>query len=150
MKSNLNKMFLEINGVPILYWTLLRLNKCRLVGRIILVSREQEIQKVKEMINKFGRLLKLKKIIEGGMERSDSVRNGLKYILENPESSIIMTHDGARPFFTNAMILRLKEATVSTGASIPVLGINETTRREIAKDMAEVIDRNSLFITQTP
>ncbi len=150
MKSDLNKIFLNIRRIPILYRTLYRLNGCLSVNRIIVVLQEDEKVAFHEMLDRFGPISKVVKVVEGGKERADSVRNGLRYIDDNPDSDVVMTHDGARPFFSEGLIRRLAERAVESGISIPVLRLNETIRQKSSTGSTEVIDRDSLYITQTP
>lgn len=78
------------------------------------------------------------------------MRNGLRYLLDHPGSEIVLSHDGARPFVSDALIRRLIENTRVEGAAIPVLKITETVRLKQDNRPARLIDRDSLFITQTP
>ncbi len=150
MNAGVNKMFLKLHGIPVLYQTLFRLNQCAVVKRIILVSREDEIGAMRTMICEYGALDKVVDIIAGGVERADSVRCGLEYINNHPISDVVMIHDGARPFFTEELIKRLKNGAMKSDAAIPVLRLHETIRQKTGEKRAKVIDRNTLFASQTP
>ncbi len=150
MKENVNKMFIEIRGIPVLYRTLNRLNTISAVNRIVVVLRKDEESEFERMMETHGRIPKLVEPVIGGQERSDSVRNGLKFIVGMPESQVIMTHDGARPFFTENLIISLAGNLGERRGSIPVLKLNDTIRQKRGNEPARVVDRESLFITQTP
>ena len=102
MKSDKAKQFMEINGRPLIYYAL-KVFEASIVDEIILVTRQQDINIMREDIVKKYSFTKVRRVVAGGKERYDSVENGLKAC--DKRSNIIMIHDGARPFVTNAMIL---------------------------------------------
>ncbi len=150
MQSSKNKMYRKIKGVPLLYRTLCRLESLSIVQRIVVVIGEDEDSEFDEMLNIYGSLQKIEGIVIGGSERYESVRKGLKYVHQNALSDIVMTHDGARPFITEAMIDRLVENSQKRTITIPVLNVNETVRRQHKDGTTRIIDRDQLFLTQTP
>ncbi|MBU2645680.1 2-C-methyl-D-erythritol 4-phosphate cytidylyltransferase [bacterium] len=150
MNSDINKMFKKIKGVPVLYRTLYRLNRVSCIARIIVVIREEEQADYLDMIRVYGELEKVKEIVNGGRERNDSVNSGLGFIQQNPGSEIIMTHDGARPFVTERLVERLVERVDADTIVIPVIKVNETVRKKNQDGSTCTIDRDTLFITQTP
>jgi len=150
MMADTNKMFLSIKNVPILYRTLFRLNQHARIGQIFVVCREEEKRIIKEMVKKHGPIEKLSQYISGGKERCDSVRNGLMAVLQNAEGKLVMTHDGARPFFSMGLIDRLIDSIKDEKISIPVIGISETLRRMRKNGRTEVVDRQSTYLVQTP
>jgi 2-C-methyl-D-erythritol 4-phosphate cytidylyltransferase len=150
MRLGTNKMFQKIKSIPILYRTLFRLNELSIIRRIVVVIQEGERSEFDAMIQNYGVLHKIEAVINGGTKRHDSVRKGLSYIHQNPLSEIVMTHDGARPFFTVQMIKRLAEKSRDKSIVIPVLGVNETVRQKDSHGVTQIIDRDRLFLTQTP
>ncbi|MFH2129052.1 MAG: 2-C-methyl-D-erythritol 4-phosphate cytidylyltransferase, partial [bacterium] len=79
-----------------------------------------------------------------------SVRSGLGFVQQNPGSEIIMTHDGARPFITEQLVERLAERVDTGTIVIPVINVNENVRKKNRDGSTCTIDRDTLFITQTP
>jgi len=150
MQCNGNKMFLPLKGVPIIYRTIRRLATIQAVNRLILVIRKEEQQEFEEIFRKFGKIEKKWIFIEGGDERHVSVRNGLRYVLENRESETVMTHDGARPFLMEEMLDRMIDNMKRGAIVVPVQKIAETVRLTDENGKTGVIDRNRLFATQTP
>ncbi len=145
-----NKMFQRIKGVPILYRTLHRLNGISSVQNIIVVIQKHEHSEYDAMIQKYGELEKISAIVKGGEERCESVRKGLRYLLDNPDSKIVMTHDGARPFVNESLIQRLAENVQDMKITIPVRKVNETVRQLNDDKSTHMIDRDRLYLTQTP
>ncbi len=84
-------------------------------------------------------------LIEGGMERSDSVRAGLSAI----EADIVMVHDAARPFCRHDVIDRLLAALDNSEGAVPVLPVADTLARADAK-LGDLVDRGGLVRVQTP
>ena len=128
MKSDKAKQFIEVDGKPLIYYAL-RTFEASVVDEIILVTRQQDIPFMREEIVKKFSFNKVRRIVAGGKERYDSVENGIKAC--DKRNQIIMIHDGARPFVTNAMILS------SISADAEGFGIDTP-------------DRSSLYMIQTP
>lgn len=88
--------------------------------------------------------------VHGGSSRSASVRNGLAYVPMS--ATIILVHDGARPFADAAVFERVIQA-VRAGAdgAIPGVLVTDTIKR-VAHDgtIVETVDRRPLRAVQTP
>ena len=77
MKSDKAKQFMELEGKPLIYYAL-KVFEASIVDEIILVTRQQDINTMREdVVKKYG-FTKVKRIVAGGKERYDSVENGLK------------------------------------------------------------------------
>jgi 2-C-methyl-D-erythritol 4-phosphate cytidylyltransferase len=88
-------------------------------------------------------------VVSGGRERHDSVRAALAVLPE--ECTIVLVHDGARPFPAAAMIDAGIAAARQGRSSIPALPIGDTIKR--ADDFGRVlstVDRRGLWSAQTP
>ncbi len=79
----------------------------------------------------------MKAVIAGGRERYDSVYAGL---CACEDSDYVFIHDGARPFLTEDMIRRGKEAVLASGAC--VIGMP-------SKDTIKIADENGM-VASTP
>jgi 2-C-methyl-D-erythritol 4-phosphate cytidylyltransferase / 2-C-methyl-D-erythritol 2,4-cyclodiphosphate synthase len=87
----------------------------------------------------------------GGPTRCATVRNGLLAIGAQPEQSIVLIHDAARPFVSAAVIDRAIQKAHEHGSCIPVLPVTDTVKRISADRMiVETLDRSSLRTVQTP
>jgi 2-C-methyl-D-erythritol 4-phosphate cytidylyltransferase / 2-C-methyl-D-erythritol 2,4-cyclodiphosphate synthase len=84
-------------------------------------------------------------IIEGGIERQDSVRNGLSIV----DSDVVLIHDAARPIVPRAVISRLLEAMSDHEAAVPVLPVVDTLARS-GECLGVVVPRDGLVRVQTP
>lgn len=86
--------------------------------------------------------------IMGGVERQDSVRAGLEAVAPTG-ASIVLIHDGARPFLSPAVIDRLIAALNEAQGAIPVLPVVDTLARACS-NLGEVVNRKGLVRVQTP
>jgi 2-C-methyl-D-erythritol 4-phosphate cytidylyltransferase / 2-C-methyl-D-erythritol 2,4-cyclodiphosphate synthase len=86
----------------------------------------------------------------GGATRQASVRAGLE-ALASEKPDIVLIHDAARPFVTQALISRAIDAVGRTGAAIPAVPVTDTIKLTGANgDVEATPDRARLRIAQTP
>ena len=89
------------------------------------------------------------KIVAGGDERQDSVRNGLTAI--DDKCDIVLVHDGVRPFVTGKMISEVVAAAKNDqAASIGVKAKDTIKETEDNGHCRENMPRQNLWLTQTP
>jgi len=86
----------------------------------------------------------------GGATRQASVRAGLE-ALEPHKPGIVLVHDAARPFATQALVARAIAAAQATGAAVPGLPVTDTVKSVDARGFVEAtLDRGKLRTIQTP
>lgn len=116
-----------------------------LAAASVLVVREDQIQRATHEI---GTLMPELRIVAGGRERQDSVRNGLESL---PESDIVAVHDAARPLVTADLLFRGIALLQGYDGAIPVVPMHDTLRRVAPGGIAgETVARSSLRAVQTP
>lgn len=149
MGTKISKQFLKLEGKEILAHTLDVFETTEMVDEIIIVTGQEDICYIQEeIVEKYG-YQKVKKVVAGGKERQDSVKNGM-LALSSP-ITIVLVHDGVRPFIRKADI----EATIlqaeQTGACILGVRAKDTIKR-CRKDQVveETPNRNFLWYIQTP
>lgn len=89
------------------------------------------------------------KIVPGGADRAASVRSGLSAL--PPECSVVLVHDGARPFPPRTAIDGGIQAARAGHAALPALPVSDTLKR--ADDFGRVlgtVPREGLWRAQTP
>ena len=89
--------------------------------------------------------LQVADLIEGGAERSDSVRNGLEAVGEGS----VLVHDAARPFCPPGVVDRLLDALQNHDGAVPVLPVADTVAKGDSV-LEEQVDRRNLLRVQTP
>lgn len=89
------------------------------------------------------------KVILGGIERRDSVRNALSKV--DPTCDLVAIHDAARPCFTVQLFDQVIAAAEEHKAAIPACGIHGTVKKVDAnRRIIQTVSREALWIAQTP
>ncbi len=88
------------------------------------------------------------KIVVGGAERWQSVKNGVNALTSDAE--YVLVHDVARPFISKEIILDVCETLINKGSCLVAKPAVDTIK--IAKDgrVETTIDRNTVWMAQTP
>lgn len=148
MKSNINKQFLNLKGKPILFYTLSAFENNKSIHEIILVSSKEEIDYIKSNIIDKYNIKKVKKIVEGGSTRQQSVLNGL---LSANGSEIVLIHDGARPFVDDNIIDNgIKYAKLHNACACGVVP-KDTIKMKAEDGFSKcTLERDTLLSVQTP
>ena len=142
MKSDIPKQFLLLNKIPILMHTL---SAFSFLDQIILILPENLFDYWKDLCKKYNFKQK-HTLAKGGLNRFDSVKNGLKKIKTD---SIVMIHDGVRPFISKNQINQLIKKTEKGIGVIPIIPVKNSIRK-VTKSNSIHIDRSNLFEVQTP
>ena len=145
-RMGFDKLFALVSGQPVIAHTIAAFENTKCVDEIILVGRADSLAELRKLI---GKPSKVKQIVEGGAERSDSVRAGLEQV--DSKSDFVAVHDAARPMITPEKITRVFEAARTNGAATLAEPINDTLKRADG-DLAvkESVDRRGIFGMQTP
>ena len=148
MKSDTAKQFMEVDGKPLLYYSL-KVFDASVVDEIILVTRGSDIDYVRtEIVERYG-FQKVRRIVAGGKERFNSVSKGLKAC--DKRNKIIMIHDAARPFVTNRMILDSISGARRYKACTVAVPVKDTIKVVDADGFGvETPDGSTLYHIQTP
>ena len=147
MGTKIQKQYLEIDGKPILYYSLQAFEQSELIDEIVLVVGDGQIDYCqKQMVSKYG-FKKVKAIVEGGKERYHSVANGLREV----EEGYVFIHDGARPFVTEEILQRAYDEVIKHRACVVGMPVKDTIKIADENGFAKVTpDRNLLWQVQTP
>jgi 2-C-methyl-D-erythritol 4-phosphate cytidylyltransferase len=141
------KQFRWIAGKPMLLHSIQRFQDRSDVAMVVCVLPKQYVGDPPPWIfqSDTDRLL----LSIGGKERQDSVRNGMEDI--PAECEIIVVHDAARPFFTDATADAVIAAAREGKCAVPVLPVVDTIKRVNEKGaIVETVDRSRLRRVQTP
>lgn len=147
MKSNIPKQFIELNGKPVLYYSL-KAFEDSFIDEIILVTGEGQKEYCRtEIVDKYG-ITKVSGIICGGKERFDSVYRGLCTL---QECDYVYIHDGARPFVDARILQRAKQCVEKNNACAAGMPVKDTIK--IVDDDEYVVEtplRKYVWQIQTP
>jgi 2-C-methyl-D-erythritol 4-phosphate cytidylyltransferase len=154
MGAETPKQFLELDGVPIVLFTLRRLAACEAITDFFIATRPDDVASLEERIarEKLGRPVK---VLRGGGTRQESVANALAAVPQDAE--IILVHDAVRPFVTREQVERVIEQARERGAAIlgiPAMDtVKEVKRASLPEDVARItgtIPRELVVLAQTP
>jgi 2-C-methyl-D-erythritol 4-phosphate cytidylyltransferase len=149
MGQDINKQYIKIENKEILARTLEVFQAVDLIDEIILVVPEGDINFCKKNVVDKYNINKVMRIVTGGAERQNSVYNGLLNC--SPDTSIVLIHDGARPFVTKDIIEKSIESAKEFGACAAAVPVKDTIK--VANGEGFIIDtpnRSALFAVQTP
>lgn len=146
MKADKNKLLLELVGKPVFIHTLEVFQKDPACQSIWLAVKKEEQPIMESYVREFG-LTKVAGYAIGGRERQDSVRACLEAI---PPCELVLVHDAARPFIERRVITQLAETAEAHGAAIAGVRVKDTIKKAHSGIVAETVDREALWIIQTP
>jgi 2-C-methyl-D-erythritol 4-phosphate cytidylyltransferase len=152
MNTGINKQYIDICGVPVLARTIGVFHECKYVDEIIVVVDKDDIVYCKKNIIDLYKFTKVTQIVSGGDSRQKSVLNGLNSA--NPDTEIVLIHDGARPFVKQEVIIESIVSASDFGAACVAVPVKDTIKRSKVRDaqhfIAETIPRDTLWLIQTP
>lgn len=148
------KQFLELDGMPLIIFTLRRLAACRAITDFFISTRAEDVVFLEDMVAKAG-LGRPARVVHGGDTRQQSVSNALAQV--DPATEVVLVHDAVRPFVTPEQIDRVIAEARSRGAAIlgiPAIDtVKEVKRASLPEDVALItstIPRERVVLAQTP
>lgn len=149
MQASGNKVYLPIDGVPVLAHTLKVFDKCELINEIVVVVPRNEIDYCSTKVLKPLVLSKPVTIMAGGKERQDSVLCGLNETAANCD--FVVVHDGARPLLTLGLLESVIRESFAWGGAIAAVPVKDTIKLADNNGfVASTPDRDRLWSVQTP
>ncbi len=150
MGGKARKQYLDLDGIPILARTIMAFNACSEIDQIHIVIPESDIRFCKQNILSCIRMQKPVMMVAGGKERQHSVYNGLLAIKD--KTSLVVIHDGVRPFISSQDISVCIEGAKQFGACIMGVPVQETLKKSIPEEyyIEKTIDRKGVWLAQTP
>lgn len=142
--SSLPKQFLKVRGRTILEMSVEAFEQNKYVDEIFVAANADYCELTEKLCRGFS---KLKKIVAGGAERQVSVRAALDCL--RGENGIVLVHDAARPFVSEAVINAVIEGTADFGAAIPTVPAKDTIR-QVDGTGSRTLQRETLARVQTP
>jgi 2-C-methyl-D-erythritol 4-phosphate cytidylyltransferase len=154
MGTDQPKQFLELDGIPLILFTLRRLAACAAITEFVIASRTEDVASLQDKVAQAG-LGRPAQVIHGGDSRQQSVANALAHV--DPAAEIVLVHDAVRPFVTPKQVARVIAEARSRGAAIlgiPAIDtVKEVKRACLPEDVALIsatIPRERIVLAQTP
>ncbi len=148
------KQFLELDGVPLVVFTLRRLAACPAITDFVVATRAEEMVWLEGRVA-LAHLGRPARVVHGGDSRHESVANALAQVPSDAE--IVVVHDAVRPLVTPEQIERVIAEARSCGAAIlgiPAIDtVKEVKRASLPEDVAFItgtIPRERIVLAQTP
>lgn len=151
MGSGIPKQFLEIHGKPVLVHTLELFQEHDMIDKIYISVLKDYIGKTQKLVDRYG-LDKVVSIIPGGATAQDSIYNVLKDAeKENDGDSIVLLHDGVRPFVSYDTIKQNIESVQKYGSAITCTACYETILLSKSGEKVDSVPyRKDTFAAQAP
>jgi 2-C-methyl-D-erythritol 4-phosphate cytidylyltransferase / 2-C-methyl-D-erythritol 2,4-cyclodiphosphate synthase len=141
------KQYREIAGLPVIRPALEAFLSHPQIGAVQPVIHRQDEDMFRAAT---AGLNKLRPPVFGGATRQASVRAGLEAFAPTAPT-IVLIHDAARPFLSEALIGRAIVAARQNGAAVPAVAIADTVKKiDDAARIVETLDRDRLRTVQTP
>lgn len=154
MGAEMPKQFLELDGMPLILFTLRRLAACAAITEFFISTRADDIVSLQDRVAK-SELGRPARVVHGGDTRQQSVANALAQV--DPTTEVVLVHDAVRPFVTAEQIDRVIAEARKRGAAIlgiPAIDtVKEVKRASLPEDMALItatIPRERIVLAQTP
>lgn len=145
--GGIDKVLASLGELPVLVHTLYVFQDSPAVDEIVVVTRPDLLVEVGRLCQEYG-LDKVRKVVAGGSERTNSVLAGLHEV--SPEAELIAIHDGARPLLPPEVLAETVAQAARTGAAAPALPVTDTIKRMKNGVSTGTVDREDLRAVQTP
>lgn len=147
------KQFLELNGKPVIIYTLELFDNHPQIDKIVVVCVEPWIPFLKKMLKKF-EINKVATIIPGGSTGQDSIYNGLcateTLVKGDEEHTTVLIHDGVRPLITEETITDNLDKVTECGSCITCIPATETFVVKKDDSSLEIPERSASLIARAP
>jgi len=142
------KQYLTLAGKPLLSQTINKFEQSDVIDEIVVVVAEEFLLYTSEkIIDPYG-FKKVSKIVIGGESRQESVLNGLKSL--SASTTLVAIHDAARPLISQADIKKVVEVAISEKAAILGQKMVNTVKRTTGDFIISTLNREALFMAETP
>lgn len=146
------KQFLELNGKPIIIYTLELFDNHPMIDGIVVVCLESWIPFLEKMLKKF-EINKVVRIIPGGATAQESTLKGL-YAAEEyaggDKDAIVLIHDGVRPLITEETITANINKVKEVGSCITVVPATETFVVKQTDGLLSIPNRSDCMLARAP
>ena len=146
------KQFLELGGRSILELSLAALAASDRINDIVIALPADYLDAGSKALKKA--VSKPLAFVSGGNRRQDSVSNA--FAKTSPKADVILIHDAARPFVTQAVIERTIDGARTYGAAIAAVAAKDTVKQAGAPKpdgsrlIRGTVPRENVFLAQTP
>ena len=141
------KQFKDLAGQPLIFHSINLFIRCSIIDEVVVVVQEKYVKPIYHDILSISAGKPIKSIA-GGLNRQDSVQNGV--LAADSESTLVCIHDAARPFVTEDLIITSVSACEKYDGAIVALPSLDTVKLSEGEKVKETIDRKKVWFAQTP
>lgn len=145
MQSSLPKQFMLVNDKPVLMYTLERFYHFDPKAQLVLTLPSDWLNYWEGLMAEYDFHVP-HRIVEGGKERYDSIKNALDVC----RGEVIAVHDGVRPLVSEDTLKTCFRAVINEDAVIPTIPLSESIRQKMEEDDTKAVKRSDYLIVQTP
>lgn len=151
MQSEIPKQFLEVDGKPIIVYTIENFQRNEQIEKIVVVCVKDWIEHLRNLIQEYS-LTKVEWITEGGDTGHDSIRNGVFFLKDKIEpDDFIIVHDAVRPILPQKAIDEVIRVAHENGnASSSIVCHPPIVYTEDFKSGIRDVDREHVMLTASP
>ena len=156
MGADVQKQYIELEGKPVIYYSLKAFQDSEIIDDIILVvGSEKEIHDCSKLVKEY-HFTKVDAIVLGGKERYDSVWQALKVIQDGRlkvknQDGYVFIHDGVRLFVDGDIIRRGYETVRKCKACVAGMPCKDTIKLVDEEDCTvQTPERKYVRAVQTP
>lgn len=151
MDDNVRKQYLLLDNRPLISHTIEVFDECNMIDEIFLVVPEEDFVFCNENILNQQNFQKRVSLVAGGARRQDSVYNGLLAIDNIMDDSIVVIHDGVRPFIRSEQLAECIKCANDYEACILGIPSYDTLKKVNSSGFIEkTVERNKVWFAQTP
>jgi 2-C-methyl-D-erythritol 4-phosphate cytidylyltransferase len=151
MGASINKQYLQLGGLPIVARTIAVFEEAPFIEGIFLVIPADEIAYCREQVVKACGFGKVIDIVAGGLERQNSVMNGLEALRSlAADDDVVLIHDGVRPFISRELMRESIDVARSHDGALVAVPAKDTIKTVVNGTITGTPDRETLWQAQTP
>lgn len=145
------KQFLELNGKPIIIYTLEIFDNHPQIDAIVIACIKEWIPFLKKQLRKF-EITKVRGVVQGGATGQDSIYNGLCVAekIAGANDATVLIHDGVRPLITEQTISDNITKVAECGSCITCVPATETFIVQQGNGVLEIPSRANSMIARAP
>jgi 2-C-methyl-D-erythritol 4-phosphate cytidylyltransferase len=141
------KQYLKFNNKELIVYTLEVFQKNKFIDDIYIAAEANYFPLLKRIKEKY-KLTKIRNIVEGGIERQDSVYNALLSI-DAGDEDLVVVHDAARPLLNSNVLNKAICIAVEKGNALVCIKTKDTLIKAITT-VSSYLDRRDIYNVQTP
>ena len=144
------KQFLKLYGKEIIIHTLENFQNHPEVDNIVVVCIKGWVNYLQNLLAQYG-MDKVRLIVAGGKTGQESIYNGLCALSDfAPDDSVVLVHDGVRPFVTDTLISDCIKSVKKNGSAVTVTPATETIIELKDKKIQAITDRSKCYLAKAP